>query len=471
MQHDSSGSLLADLSGLSALQACFQSGRDGFAALEFFCTGLPPGCNFLLAAGLEPVLEYLQGLHFNEADREWLGSTGLFHASFLAALADLRFTGNVYAVPEGTVMFANEPLLRIVAPLPEAQFVESRVMDLLRFSSLCASDAARYMLAAGRKKLTDAGMTGAPGAQAALHQARARHLAGFGATTTALAAKRYDIPLAGTMTRTFVQAHEQEDDAFLSAAESSRTGATLLIDTYDTAAAARRVVALARWFESRQPRRIESVLLHHGDLLAESHKVRDILDSGGCRGIKIIAGGDFSARQVQQLVQSGAPVDRFDVSAYPENSTIAGRSAWSSQLVEYAGQAPRKIAYGGDYGPGCKQIWRQSDDADVMRHDQLALQGEAAPGTPLLEMVMHHGAPLLPNPPLSLIQAHVRQQLLALPGALRSLADDAPYDVKVSGLLQSFAAQSAQRWREQAQQDPIQRLRANQAGTTRNVYG
>lgn len=467
MQADRQDALLTDLYELTMMQACFRSGMDGTAAFEFFVRKLPPSRNFLVAAGLEPVLDYLRDLRFSGADLEWLSSTGLFSREFIASLRELRFTGDVWAVPEGTIIFPDQPLLRIVAPLRQAQLVESRVINLLHYSTLSASKAARCVLAARGKHLVDFGLRRAHGAEAGMLSARASYLAGFAATATTLAGRRYGIPVSGTMAHSFVQAHEHEAEAFLSMVESSPGGTTLLIDTYDTANGARQVVELARWLHKNGRGGINAVRIDSGDLAAQARMVRELLDSGGCREVKIVVSGNLDEYQLQNLVESGAPIDSFGVGTRMNTSADAPYLDCAYKLVEYAGQARRKTSAGKALLPGRKQVWRQFDQHDAMREDILALQDEPGVGTPLLEMVMHDGAALLPNPPLTQIQAYVRYQLQSLPAALRSLSASAPYPVRVSEKLHALTAEVDRRLQERAQEDQARWSQAEPFGHAR----
>ena len=231
------------------LQGYFSRGMNDTAAFEFFVRSLPAERNFLIAAGLAQAIAYLADLRFDGDDLTWLRTSGQFESAFIESLRDFHFTGDVDAMPEGTVFFANEPILRITAPLREAQLIESRVMNLLHYQTLVASKAARVAIAAQGKRLIDFGLRRAHGAEAALLSARASFIAGFDGTATTIAAPLFGIPVSGTMAHSFVQAHEYESDAFATFAHAFPKNATLLIDTYDTAAAAQHVVRLAQWLQ------------------------------------------------------------------------------------------------------------------------------------------------------------------------------------------------------------------------------
>ena len=285
--NSNTSALLTDLYMLTMLQGFFHEGMEAPATYEFFVRDLPPERGFLLAAGLEQVLQYLEALHFSEQEIAWLASTERFNQDFVDYLAKLRFTGDVYAMPEGTVFFPNEPILRVTAPIPQAQFIETRVINLLHFQTLLASKAARCVLVAPDKLLVDFGLRRAHGAEAGLFAARAAYLAGFGGTATVLAGKEYDIPIFGTMAHSFVQAHDSEPAAFEGFAHAQPDNVVLLIDTYDTEAGARKVVEVAPRLKA-EGIVIKGVRLDSGNLAEHARKVRKILNEGGLSRTNIL---------------------------------------------------------------------------------------------------------------------------------------------------------------------------------------
>ena len=435
MKLHSDSALLTDFYQLTMLQVYFAQQMNETAVFEFFVRRLPDQRNFLLAAGLAQVVDYLSGLRFTEEELAWLHDSGKFSAPFLAALADFRFSGDVDAMPEGTVFFADEPILRITAPVREAQFVESRVMNLLHFQTLIASKAVRSRLAAPGKRLVDFGLRRAHGAEAALLSARAAYLAGFDATANTQAAALFDIPVAGTMAHSFIQAHEHESDAFAAFARAFPGNATLLIDTYDTEAAAQQVVRLARRLREAEGIRIRAVRLDSGDLDTLAQHVRAILDQGGCEDIGIFASGNLDEYALQALAESEAPIDGFGVGTRMNTSADAPYLDSAYKLVEYAGRARRKRSTGKTTWPGRKQVYRLRDQSGAMCGDTLALHDEAVSGQALLQPVMRGGALLRALPALPDIRAHAQAQLAALPPALLSLEAAPPYPVKPSDAL------------------------------------
>jgi nicotinate phosphoribosyltransferase len=428
--------LLTDLYQLTMLDAYFRGGMRETAVFELFVRRLPRGRSFLLAAGLEQALGFLEGLRFTPADLEWVTHGGGFDAAFADWLADFRFTGDVDALPEGTAFFADEPLLRVTAPIAEAQLVESRLMNLVHFQTLIASKAARVVLAAPGRQLVDFGMRRAHGAEAALLAARAAYLAGMSGTSAVLAAPRFGIPVFGTMAHSFIEAHDDEAAAFRAFAGRHPEGTTLLIDTYDTERGAERVVALAA-----EGVPVRAVRIDSGDLGEHARRVRRILDAGGLRRVEIFASGSLDEWAVRDLLAGGAPIDAFGVGTRLDTSADAPYLDCAYKLVEYAGRARRKRSEGKATWPGRKQVWRGHDGAGRMGGDILGLEHERHPGTPLVVPVMRGGRRV--GPPVSLddARAHAAASLAALPDALRALDGGASYAVEVTPALRALAAE------------------------------
>lgn len=432
--------LLTDLYQLTMLQVYVEQHMEELAVFEFFVRNLPKNRNFLLAAGLEQVLEYLTDLHVTPSELRWLEQSGKFSRGLLDYLAQLRFTGDVHAMPEGTLLFPNEPALRITAPLPQAQFVESRVINLLHFQTLIASKAARCVLAAPDKLLVDFGLRRAHGAEAGLLAARAGYIAGFHGTATVLAAPLYGIPLYGTMAHSFVQAHENELVAFERFARTHPENVVLLIDTYDTVVAAHKVVELAPRLK-KDGIHIKGVRLDSGDFHELAPRVRAVLDKGGCPEIRLFASGNLDEHALQDLRHSKAPIDGFGVGTHLDTSADRPYLDCAYKLQEYAGQARRKLSEGKVTWPGRKQVFRYVDTNGVLRFDVLGLECDDDRGEALLKPVMRQGKRLHPPLPLNQLRDYAGEQLSRLPQALRSLDQTSAYEVQVSDTLQRLAIQ------------------------------
>ena len=431
--------LLTDLYQLNMIQAYLDHGETRPAVFEFFVRKLPPRRGFLVAAGLEQALDFLEALRFAPGDIDWLARSGRFGRALLDYLAGMRFGGDVDAMPEGTAFFADEPILRVTAPLPVAQLVETRLVNLLHFQSLIAAKAARFVLSAPGKRLIDFGLRRAHGAEAGLLAARASYLAGFDGTATLLAEKIFGVPAFGTMAHSFVQAHDDETEAFERFARSRPDGLTLLIDTYDTEAAARKVVALAPRLRAAGIA-IRAVRLDSGDLGALAKGVRRILDAGDLREVTIFASGGLDEDGIGALLRGGAPIDGFGVGTSLTTSSDAPGLDCAYKLQEYAGVARRKRSAGKATWPGRKQVWRRFGADGRMAGDVLTLESEAQAGEALIRPVMRAGRRLQASPALAEIRARTARNLEQLPEPLRALQPGAGYPVRVAEPLLQLAA-------------------------------
>jgi nicotinate phosphoribosyltransferase len=408
------------------------------ATFEFFVRKLPPKRNFLLAAGLEQALSFLENLRFTSEELEWLNGSGLFRRALVDYLEKLHFTGDVHAMPEGTVFFPDEPIVRITAPLPQAQLVETRLINLLHFQTLIASKAARSVLVAPGKLLVDFGLRRAHGAEAGLLAARASYLAGFSGTSTVQAAPQFGIPIYGTMAHSFVQAHEDETAAFERFAYANADNVVLLIDTYDTEAGAAKVVSLAPRLREKGIA-IQGVRLDSGDLAEHARKVRRILDEGGLSDAVIFASGNLDESSVAQLLAAQAPIDGFGIGTRMDTSADAPYLDCAYKLEEYAGQARRKRSEGKATWPGRKQVYRRYDADGRMSGDILTLEDDPQGGEPLIQPVMYAGRRLNAAAPLTVLRERARNQLARLPQQLRTLEKGPDYPVQVSAALCDLA--------------------------------
>ena len=410
--------LLTDLYQLNMLQAYLDHGQTDTAVFEFFVRRLPARRGFLMAAGLEQALDFLERLQFSNEEINWLRQNYRFTDGFLDYLARLRFTGDVDAMPEGTFFFANEPIIRVIASLPEAQLVETRLINILHFQSVVASKAARMVLAAPGKQLVDFGLRRAHGAEAGLMAARASYLAGFAGTATVLARKDFGIPVFGTMAHSFIQAHDDETAAFSAFAQSRPDNLVLLIDTYNTEAAARKVVKLAPRLKEAGIA-VRGVRLDSGDLIVLSKSVRRILSDGGLQDVTIFASGGLDEDELVRMLDANAPIDGFGVGTSLTTSSDAPALDCAYKLQEYAGIPRRKRSIGKATWPGRKQVWRSFGDDGRMTGDVLSLQNDQQAGEPLLIPVVRHGRRLAPPPTLTEIRQKAAHSLAQLPEPLR----------------------------------------------------
>jgi nicotinate phosphoribosyltransferase len=429
--------LSTDLYELNMVQGYLDRGEQAQAVFEFFVRRLPARRNFLMAAGLETALEYLETLRFAPLDIEWLAKTGRFRPNLLDYLSGFRFSGDVHAMPEGTVFFPHEPILRITAPLPQAQLVESRLINIMHFQTLIASKAARMVLAANGKSLADFGLRSAHGAEAGLLSARASYIAGFAGAANVEAGARFGVPIVGTMAHSFVQIHDDEMTAFENFARSRPDGVIFLIDTFDTEAGARKVVALAPKLKA-DGIGIRGVRIDSGDMIAMARKVRRILDDGGLSDVIIVVSGGVDEDFIAKVIGAGAPIDGFGVGSSLDASSDAPTLDCAYKLQEYGGKPKRKLSEGKVTWPGRKQVWRSKGAKGRISGDIVTLDSDPQPGESLIVQVMKGGERIGTSRSLDDIRKRAASELARLPDDLRSLEPADAYPVEISDALQKL---------------------------------
>jgi len=426
--------LLTDLYQLTMLQGYIEEGLHEEAVFEFYVRQMPENRSFLVAAGLESCLGFLENMRFTEEELCYLVGTHRFSDRLIDYLRHMRFTGDVHALPEGTVFFPNEPLIRVTAPLPIAQLVETRLINILHFETLIATKAARCTLAAkGRAALIDFGLRRAHGAEAGLLAARSAYLAGFIGTATVLAEALYGIPVFGTMAHSYIEAHNSEEVAFRNFAEANPNNVTFLIDTYDTLKGAETAANVAASLADRDIR-VRAVRLDSGDLYELSRAVRSILDEKGSPDIQIFASGNLDEYAVEDLLSRGAPINGFGIGTKLDTSADVPYLECAYKLIEYAGEPRLKKSSGKATYPGRKQVYRQLHDGGMVQ-DMIGLEKEPLAGSPLIEKVMERGKRLKNPKDLKDLARYTREQIRDLPPVLCHLKGTRPYPVRISDAL------------------------------------
>lgn len=419
--------LFADLYELRMARAYRALGMEGEAVFSLFVRRLPPGRNLLVACGVEELLDVLEGWRFGPDSLAFLRGVEPWPEEFLAWLSGLRFSGSVRAVPEGTPIFAEEPILEIAAPIAEAQLLETLAMALVGSQTLFASKAFRVVQAAAGRPVVEFGSRRAQGPWAAVAASRAFALAGVSATSNLLSAARHGIPAAGTVAHAFIQAFEREADAFRAFARLY-PDTVLLVDTYDTPQGVARVVDLAR--ELGPEFRVSGIRLDSGNLLALSVEARRMLDAAGLERVRIFASGGLDEREVARLIAAGAPVDAFGVGTEMSVSGDAPALDLAYKLVAYDGVGRTKLSAGKRILPGAKQVFRGPEG------DVIGLAGESLPGQPLLVPMMAGGRRLAPRGTWREGRARLAAAVASLPARLLSLDPaDPPWPVALSPAL------------------------------------
>ncbi|WP_224369103.1 nicotinate phosphoribosyltransferase [Hyalangium versicolor] len=436
--------LLTDLYELAMVDAYLDEDLHDEAVFSLFVRRMPSRRNFLLACGLDDVLRYLETLRFHREEIDYLASLNRFSDRLLRYLERFRFSGEVCAVPEGTPMFGEEPILEVVAPLPEAQLVETYLLNQIHLQTVAASKAVRVVQAAAGRQVMEFGLRRMHGMDAGLKVARAAFIAGVDSTSNVLAGQRYGMPISGTMAHSFVQAHDDELGAFR-AFTRCFPETTLLVDTYDTLRGVQHVLRLAR--ELGDGFRVHAVRLDSGDLLGLSQAARQMLDEAGLRSVKIIASGNLDEDSIARLIAEEAPIDGFGVGTSLGVSPDVPCLDIVYKLVAYGGKDRIKLSSSKILYPGRKQVFR-IEDGGVARRDVLARHGEQQPGRPLLRPVMRDGKRLEGTmPSLPEIREYARSELQRLPAVLRRLEPVNPlYRVEASPVLAWTREQLMEAW-------------------------
>ena len=425
--------LLTDLYELTMAQSYFRGKRNELSTFDLFVRNLPPGRGFLVSAGLDTVLTYLERLRFSDDAIAYLRTLNLFDEAFLSYLQRFAFTGDVAAMPEGEVVFPPEPLLEVTAPRIEAQIIETFLLNQINFQTMVASKAARVVLSAHGRPVVDFSPRRDHGADAAMKVARCSYLAGCAGTSNVLAGMAYGIPVSGTMAHSYVMSFDDELEAFRTYARHFPEHCLLLIDTYNTVEGARHAATVAAELRA-QGHRLRGVRLDSGDLAALSHTVRRILDDAGFPDVRILASGDLNEDKIRDLLDSDAPVDMFGVGTEMGVSYDAPALGGVYKLVEDTRGYRIKRSTGKVTLPGRKQVWRLTRDGRMIE-DVIALHDEAAPpgAQSLLAGVMRGGTRVWQES-LEDARRRCRARMASLPGPLQEL-DGVAYSVGLSGRL------------------------------------
>jgi nicotinate phosphoribosyltransferase len=423
--------LLTDLYQLTMAQSYFQSGRVEPATFSLFVRDYPPNRGYLVAAGLQDVLDFLESFSFSSEAIDYLHSTRMFAAEFLDYLRGLRFTGEVWAISEGRLFFKDEPLVEITAPIIEAQIAETFVINQINLQSLIATKASRCVHAAGRRSVVDFSLRRTHGIDAGIKVARSSFIAGFDGTSNVLAGQKYGIPLAGTMAHSFVSSFEHESEAFRAFVQSFPENSILLIDTYDTVAGAHKAVEVAREMAARG-RRLRGVRIDSGDLAALARAVRRIFDDAGFRDVKIVGSGGLDEYDLEEFAKGDVPYDSYGVGTRMGVSADAPWLDMAYKLVEQNGRPVLKLSTGKASWPGAKQIFRVLDSNGRFKKDVIALRAEELSGEPLLKKVMEDGKIQGTYPSLKQIRARFLSEFGLLGENVKALRNPETYPVEIS---------------------------------------
>ena len=433
-----SGPLFTDLYELTMAAGYFEHRMTSAATFSLYIRGYPSNRNYYVAGGLEDALQEMENLQFLPRDIEYLRDSELFNEPFLDYLKTFRFSGTVHALPEGSIFFAEEPILEVTAPLIEAQIIETFLINKIGLQTMIASKASRCIHAAGGRPLIDFSLRRTQGCEAGLKVARSTYIAGFSATSNVLAGQKYGIPISGTMAHSFVQAFGSDADAFAAFAEVFPHHSVFLIDTYDVIDGAREVVNVAREMKEKGLTPV-GVRLDSGDMVQSSRQVRTILDQAGLEDVKIFASSGFDEYKIKQVLEDGARIDAFGVGTKVGVSADAPYSDIVYKMVRYNGKDVRKLSANKMTLAGEKQVFRRRADDGTFLEDYIGVRNEMVDGCAfLLEPVMRDGHILNPQPSLDQIRADFQENFSALPESIKALDAQKIYPVIVTERLKKL---------------------------------
>ena len=428
--------LLVDLYELTMAQSYFVYKRNTLATFDLFVRDLPPNRNYLVACGLTDVLNYLKNLRFSRQDLDYLDKLKLFSQDFLKFLARLKFKGDVWALPEGTVCFTQEPIIRVTASIIEAQIIESFLLNTVNLQAMIASKASRVVCASKDRKVYDFSLRRTHGSDAAIKVARSSYIAGFCGTSNVLSGMLYKIPLVGTMAHSFVMSFKQEMDSFLAYAHIFPDKSILLVDTYDTKKGIKNAIEVADYLKARG-HCLQGIRLDSGDIAYLSVWARRMLDEAGLDYVKIFASGNLDEFKIRNLIKRGAQVDSFGVGTNMGTSIDAPSLDVIYKISEVTDDngeflPTMKLSKGKVTYPGRKQVFRVEDRKKRFVKDVLGLEGEKVRGRPLLVKVMQKGKIIYRAPSLDKIRNFAQNNLSRFPEKLKDIHAEYQYPVLIS---------------------------------------
>jgi len=428
-------SLLTDLYELTMCASYFDNNRTEQATFDLFIRNMPTERSYYVVAGLEQVLLYLKNAAFNSAQINYLRKLG-FKEKFLNYLKEFKFSGEVWAIPEGTLAFEDEPLIRVTAPIIEAQLVESFLLNTVNLQTTMATKASRVVYAAQGRSVVEFGLRRTQGTDAAMKAARCSYIAGCSGTSNVLAGMKYGIPVFGTMAHSFIMLFDKETEAFRAFAKTFPKTSTLLIDTYDNIKGAQNAVTIAKEMEMKGFR-LGAVRIDSGDLVEVSRKVREILDENGLGYVGVFASGDLDEYKIQDLLRRGAKIDSFGVGTRMSTSEDRPYVDIIYKLCERADKSGRfvptmKLSRHKKTLPARKQVYRVSDRAGNYVKDIIAIHDEKVEGTPLLVKVMEKGEITCELPTLVQIRENTSKNQARLPDKYKLLKGAPDYPVVCS---------------------------------------
>jgi nicotinate phosphoribosyltransferase len=434
-------SLLTDFYELAMCASYFDNKKLELATFDLFIRNMPKNRSYFMFAGLEQVLLFLKNVSFTNEHLVYLKKQG-FHSDFLDYLENFRFSGDVWALPEGSIAFQNEPLIRITAPIIEAQIIETFLLNTINLQTMITTKASRIVKAAKGKPVIEFGLRREHGIDAGMKVARCSFIAGCEGTSNVLAGKKYGIPVFGTMAHSFIMSYKQEIDAFRAFTRTFPERTTLLIDTYDEITGLANAILVAKELE-KSGYKLGGVRLDSGDLVKTSKKVREKLDNNDLNYVNIFASGDLDEFRIADLLENSARIDCFGVGTKLGTSADRPYVNVVYKLCEIMDEKGNfspimKLSEGKSTLPGRKQVYRFKDNRGYFDYDIIGLQEENLPGDPLLEKVMEKGELTYDLPSLTVIRKYAKETFQKLPNKYKILKNAPEYPVRLSQTLENL---------------------------------
>jgi len=422
--------LLTDLYELTMAATYYRKKMFAPATFSLFIREYPPHRGYFVSAGLDEVLDFLASLNFSQEDLDYLDATGRFSHDFLHYLSQLRFSGHVFAIPEGRLFFKDESILEVTAPIIEAQLVETYVINAINLQVAIATKASRCVHAAEGRSLVDFSLRRTQGAEAGVKVAKTSFIAGFTGTSNVLAGKLYDIPVFGTMAHSFITSFENEIDAFRAFSEVFPENTVLLIDTYDNMSGAQNAARVAKEMRARG-HSLKGVRLDSGDMAEISKQVRRFFDQQELKDVSIFASGGFDEFKIARILKEGAEIDAFGVGTKMGVSADAPYTDMAYKLVKYDKRPVLKLSAGKKTLVDEKQVFREKRDGKLIK-DIISLRHEKGSGEPLLKLVMRHGQRTDPPETLETLRNRFREEFEQLDNGYKAITDPEPFPVELS---------------------------------------
>lgn len=438
--HIKTPAIMTDLYELTMAQAYYINKMREPATFSLFIRKYPENRGYLISAGLQQALEFLENMQFSQDDLDYLKGTGMFHDDFLHYLGGVRFRGRVHAIPEGRLFFKDEPILEVTAPIIEAQLAETTIINAINLQVTLATKVSRCVHAAGGRSIVDFGLRRTQGGDAGMKLVRAGYIAGLSATSNVLAGKSYGIPVSGTMAHSYVTSFDHEIDSFRLFADIYGDQTILLIDTFDTIKGAEKAIAVAAEMADRG-KKLRGVRLDSGDMAQLSRQVRAMLDKAGFKEMAIFASGGFDEYKIDRCLAEGAQINGFGVGTKMAVSADAPYTDIAYKLVQYDGRPVLKLSSGKKTLVGEKQVFR-SREKDRLLYDVIALREEEHAGAEaLLQKVMADGRRLHPAEPLNVLRDRLKAEMAGLGDVFKRIREPETFPVRVSERLEALQGQ------------------------------